>query len=952
MNLIFMNKKNNSNYSIVIIVCLLLFTNKIRAQNDWENPQLVSRNAIAPHAYFIPYCSEKEAIQKTTSPFIQSLDGIWKFNLVNSPQERPLTFQDDKTNISLWKNIKVPANWQVEGFDKFIFTDVEYPIPPNPPFVPTDYNPVGSYKRYFHIPPTWENKNIYIHLGAVNSFFYLWINGQQVGLSKDSKTPVEFDITSYLKSGENSVSIQVFRFSDGTYLEGQDMWKLSGIERSVYLVARPKISLIDFKVQAELDSTYKNGVLTSDLFFNNISTNGQTIEIKLLDDHQNMSVIWQSSTVITNKTIHLETTIPQVRSWNAEHTELYTYIINHKDKTGQVIESFIQKIGFRTVEIKNGFFQINGVTIKIKGVNRHEHDSKNGKVITVENMIKDIQLMKKFNINAVRCSHYPNMEEWYELCTKYGIYVVDEANIECDGMSFSSLETLSDKPNWTAAYLDRTKRMFERDKNFTSIITWSLGNESSVGENFQQTYTYLKSVDKTRPVQYEPARKLAYTDIVCPMYKTLDFMLDYVKEHRAKPMIQCEYAHMMGNSGGNFKDDWDLIYKYEQLQGGFIWDFSDQTFKQKDENGNSIWAYGRDMGQVGSTSDTSFCADGLFTSERTPHPQAYEVQKVYQNISLEPIPLSNNQFIINNRFDFTNLNQYQLTWKIVGENKIIQQGQLPILDLAPHQKTELAIPYSKINPEPGVNYYLSIDAKTLHSDLSLPIGYCIAHEQFKLPDFIPVSKSSLQTLPALQISKNDSILKITSSNATICFNSKTGMLTSYLISGKEILKEGLRPNFWRAATDNDIGYSMQIHRKMWQFTDSNMQLKSFESTNIDKHHNQIKINYYLPQVDATIKIDYLFSASGDLKVDVDFKAGHKNFPDLPRLGLRLLLQNEFDQATWLGCGPYDNYQDRNYAADIAIYQMAVDSMFYPYARAQESGNRTNVNWMALCNKNG
>ena len=932
----------------VFLLCLNVF-----AQNDWENPKLVSRNTLNPHAYFIPSSSEKEALQKTISPYILSLDGIWKFNLVNTPAERPLNFQDDKADISQWKNIQVPANWQVEGFDTFIFTDVEYPIPPNPPFVPASYNPVGSYKRTFIVPQTWKGKNVSIHLGAVNSFFYIWINGKFVGLSKDSKTPAEFDISSFIKDGENSVSVQVFRFSDGTYLEGQDMWKLSGIERSVYLIARPKTAIIDFRVNGGLTADYSNGVLTGDILFNNTLTDGQTVEIKLLDDAKAMSVVW--STVLdlkTAKTAHIETTISHARQWNAEHPELYTYIIDYKDKNGSTIESFMQKVGFRSVEIKNGFFQINGVTIKIKGVNRHEHDAKTGKVITVESMARDIQLMKQYNINAVRCSHYPNREEWYELCTKYGIYVVDEANIECDGMSFSDLKTLSDKPDWALAYLDRTKRMFERDKNFTSIITWSLGNESGLGNNFQQTYDYLKSVDNTRSVQYEPARKLSYTDIVCPMYKTVDFMLDYVKEHRIKPMIQCEYAHMMGNSGGNFADDWALIYKHEQLQGGFIWDFSDQTFKRKDAKGNDIWGYGRDMGQVGSTSDTSFCADGLFTSERSPHPQAFEVQKVYQPVSFEPISLSGNRFIVKNRFDFTNLSDYIITWKITAEDKIIQQGTLAALDVAAHQTKELTIPYIKITPEPGFEYFFWIEVKTGKADLSLPKNYRIAWEQFKLPDYTPVQKTTLVTSPSLNIEQHDSIIKISANKAAVSFNTKTGLLTSFLVQGTETLKDGFRPNFWRAATDNDIGYSMQIYRPMWQFTGKDIQVKYFQAKALNAQQYQVAVSYYLAQVDAMYIVNYIFLASGDLQVDLNFKAGNKSYPDLPRLGMRVLLLNEFDKVTWLGCGPFDNYQDRNTASAIALYTMPVDSMFHPYARAQESANRTNVRWMAMCNKDG
>ena len=929
--------------------------NLVLAQNDWENPSGVSLNTTPPHVFFIPNASEQEALENKASSFIYSLDGLWKFNLVNSVDKRPLHFQDDSANLLLWKEIKVPSNWQVEGYDKFIFTDVEYPIPPNPPYVPTDFNPVGSYKRSFIIPEEWKLKNVFIHLGAVNSFFYLWINGRYVGFSKDSKTPAEFDISPYLRKGENTVALQVFRFSDGTYLEGQDMWKLSGIERSVYLIARPTFAIADFRVNASLDTNYKNGLLDVAIIFTKgtIIPEGQSLEIKLLAQADVKQVTWSHTAKnITTADIHIKTGIPNVKQWNAEHPDLYTLVITQKDKKGNCIESIVHQIGFRTIQIKNGFLLINGVQVKIKGVNRHEHDMLNGKVITVESMIRDIKLMKQYNINAVRCSHYPNAEEWYKLCAQYGLYLVDEANIECDGMSLTPLKTLSDNPEWKAAYLDRTKRMFERDKNFCSIIIWSLGNESGLGENFQATYNYLKSVDSTRPVQYEPAHKTTYTDIICPMYKSLDFMQSYVKEHHHKPLIQCEYAHMMGNSGGNFADDWDLIYKHEQLQGGFIWDFSDQTFKRTDPHGNPIWAYGRDMGYVGATSDTSFCADGLFASDRSPHPQAYEVQKIYQNITFEPIVFSSNALKVNNRFDFTDLNEYLIHWQIVSDGVAIQQGILPSIQIAPHQSGEIIIPYNSIHATPGSEYFLMLEVKTVKESMGIPANYTIGSQQFKLPVYVPVEKTTLSSFTPLKVEQSDSTLILKASKASICFNKKTGILTSFKAGEKEVLKEGLYPNFWRPATDNDIGYSMQIYQVVWQYAYKSMQLKSFKTTLLNKQQVAVAIDYYLPAVDVYYTINYVFSSSGDLRVEVFFKTGTKSLPDLPRLGMNLLLQNEFTEVSWLGRGPFDNYADRKSASSIGVFNMPVDSLFHPYARAQESGNRTDVRWMALCNKEG
>lgn len=922
--------------------------------NDWENPQLVSQNSLPPHAHFVPYPSEEAAMDKTASSFIQSLDGIWKFDLATNPSQAPADFFKDSYNTGKWQNIKVPANWQTEGFDKFIFTDVEYPIPPNPPFVPKDYNPVGSYKRNFTVPPAWKGKDIIIHFGAVNSFFYLWINGSPVGFSKDSKTPAEFDITKYIKKGSNTVAVQVYRFSDGTYLEGQDMWKLSGIERSVYLVARPKTSIYDFQAKARLDENYRDGVFNLSVSLNRqpvVQDAGRYIEVRLLDD-ENKILYTQKQNILTGKSFSFNTVLKNVRQWNAETPNLYTLAITHKDRKGRVIEALTQKIGFRSIEVKHGLLLVNGVAVKIKGVNRHEHDMNTGKVITVESMVRDIQLFKQYNINAMRCSHYPNREEWYELCDKYGIYVIDEANIECDGMDFHPLKTLSDKPDWKAAYLDRTKRMFERDKNFCSIITWSLGNESRFGENFIAAYQYLKSQDDTRPVQYEEARDNAYTDIFCPMYRNIAFMQEYVKEWRSRPLIQCEYAHMMGNGGGNLKDYWDLIYRYDQLQGGFIWDFSDQAFKKKDSNGRDIWAYGRDMGNVGATSDTSFCADGLFNADRSPKPQAFELKKVYQNIGFETVPFSENEIRIINRFDFSNLADYSFSWQIKANGKTVAEGKLYDVNIAPHQSKQISLKFPLLDILPATEYFLTIEAKTKTATALLEKNFVIAAEQFLLPWKKDAAEVPAKVYEALQQTETGSTVKIFNSEIAVAFNRQTGWLEQLGNKTTSYLRSPLMPHFWRTPTDNDIGNSQQMRCAVWKHAADDARLDSFSINKVNAQQTEIRTIHYLPLVDAVYIVQYTIHAAGNVEVNVKMKAGAKQFPEMPRFGMKVLLNSEFDKVTWFGRGPFDNYWDRNYAADVDLYRMDVGSLFFPYARAQESGYRTDVRWMALQNKDG
>lgn len=940
----------------VLFFVISLLTNLLLAQsplNDWENPEKPFHNTVSPHAFFIPYPSEAAALKRENSPFVFSLNGMWKFNIVKNPDERPLDFFKESYDISHWKDIKVPANWQTEGFDTYIFTDVEYPIPVDPPYVPKDFNPVGSYKKSFELPKNWKGKDVFFRVGAANSFIYVWVNGKYVGFHKDSKTPAEFDITTYLKPGKNSISMQVIRFSDGTYLEGQDMWKLSGIERSVYLIARPATSVQDFFVKAGLDKNYKNGVFDLNVKLSRITNADakKSLQIKLLSP-DGKTVLFDNKKRLTTKDYNFNTTIPDVKKWSSETPELYSLIINLLNEKGQTTESFVHKVGFRSVEVKHGLFLVNGKAIKIKGANRHEHDMFTAKVITSDLMKKDIELMKRFNMNAVRTSHYPNSEEWYRLCDEYGIYVIDEANIECDGMSFSPLKTLADKPNWKPSFMARTAAMFERDKNFTSIITWSLGNESRFGENFIATYQYLKEKDNTRPVQYEEAQRTPYTDIIPPMYKNLSVMMEYVKEWRPKPFIQCEYAHMMGNSGGNLKDYWDLFYKYPQLQGGFIWDFVDQAFKMKDKNGRDIWGYGRDMGIVGATSDTSFPADGAFATDRRPHPQAFELKKVYQYVHFETIPFSPDKIRITNRYDFTNLNRYTIRWNVKADGKVIHKGELPSLNIEPGESIIVSIPFPQLKIQPRTEYFLNLWVVTKEPAPLVPSDYTVATEQFRLPYYDSSAMPGIMGFQPLKPSSSSGQLVITGDKFTAGFDKHTGLLNSYKIGGKELFYKPLEPHFWRAATDNDIGNSQQMRCEVWQNAFDDARLDTIILNDDNELAYNLKTIHFLPSVNAKYFTTYTIKANGDIKVDVKMIAGDSSVPELPRFGMRVLVNKQYNQAQWLGRGPFDNYSDRNYAADVDVYSMPADSLFHPYARAQESGYRTDIRWVGLVDQRG
>ncbi|WP_082037796.1 glycoside hydrolase family 2 TIM barrel-domain containing protein [Flavihumibacter solisilvae] len=923
----------------MIVAMVLQQVSFAQPANDWENPAMVSQGTLPPSAHV-----ERE--QKLP------LDGLWKFNWVSTVAERPRAFQQPGFDAASWPEITVPSNWQTEGYDRFIFTDVEYPIKPDPPFVPKDYNPVGSYLREFNLPvgwhPTGETRRVVLHFGAVNSFFYCWVNGHLLGFSKDSKTPAEFDVTEYLRKGKNRIAVQVFRFSDGTYLEGQDMWKLSGIERSVYLYQRPAYHLRDFFVKAGLGDDYSTGRFSLDLEFAGPKPyRSHVVEISLVDTKGKQ--VLKADKILKGDSAHLEYDLPSVRTWSAETPNLYNLAVTHKDHRGKTLEVIRHRVGFRRVEVRNGLFLVNGKAIKLKGVNRHEHDMRKGKVITVESMVEDIRLMKQYNINAVRNSHYPNREEWYALCDQFGIYVVDEANIECDGMAFHPLQTLSDHPDWTAAYLDRTRRMVERDKNFTCIITWSLGNESRFGRNMVATYNWTKSRDNTRPVQYEEAKDNPYTDIFCPMYKSTDVLLGYVKDWQRRPLIQSEYAHMMGNSGGNLKDYWDLIYRYPQLQGGFIWDFSDQAFLKTDGKGRNYWAYGSDMGTVGATSDTSFCADGLFQADRKPHPQAYEVKKVYQPVAFEALPLSRDLINITNRHDFLSLDQLEFRWSLKSGGRLTAEGKLEQIQIPAGRDNIIRLP---LPPEAGDEQYLLLEARTKNSTALVPAGHLVASEQFRLPASQPVKQQVNHVGTALTVI--DTLNSYTLGNAAFAieWDRTTGWVKAIRYGQKQMLNGEIRPDFWRPVTDNDIGNSLQLRAAMWRNpADSATRVYRCLSM-ISPSCWELTTRHYLPTVQSTIELNYKLYGSGKVDVSMSMSTRSNDLPALPRFGMRLLLEKNYDQVSWFGRGPFDNYADRKTAADIDLYTTTANQFFHPYPRAQESGYRTDTRWMTMTDKAG
>lgn len=931
-------------------------------REPWQNPQVNAINREPMSAHFIPFINEDAALAQQYLPDAErfevntkterriSLNGTWKFLFSKNNSECPDDFHKPGFSTRKWKNIEVPGSWELQGFDAPIYTDVSYPFPANPPFVPQDYNPVGAYVREFSVPAGWDGMDVFIDFEGVESAFYCWINGELAGYSEDSRLPAHFNISKLLKKGKNKIAVKIFRYSDGSYMEDQDYWKYSGIERNVYLYARPKSRVKDFRMTAGLENGYRDGIFQSDVILHAPKT-GQRVEMKLLDTEGKLVYRVEKTVSSVNDTIfrgHKE--VDEVHPWTAETPALYTMVVNTFDTDGKPLESFAHPFGFRSVEMINGQQLINGVPVLFKGVNRHEHDNVKGRTITVESMVKDIRLMKQFNINSVRNCHYPNNYQWYNLCDKYGLYLVDEANIESHGMMHHKDKTLANYPEWEPAFMERMSRMVMRDRNFTSIVTWSMGNESGYGKHFETIYDWTKAIDPTRPVQYEGGGYDAKSDIYCPMYARVWALRRHVNQWDARPMIMCEYAHAMGNSVGNLHDYWELIYKYDQLQGGFIWDWVDQTFAIKDEKGNDIWAYGGDMGYVGVPNDSNFCANGLVASDRSLHPHIYEVKKNYQYVHFEPVAFTTNKIRVKNWHDFIGLEGYLLRWYVEAEGECIQKGEMKFPVTPARGSSVLELPLKAL-PVDGKEYFLRLEAVTRSEKPMVPKGHIAAIEQWKLPERGTIM-ARIRPQSDVKTVRNGNSVIVSGNDFKIAFSSVNGEITSLEYDGVEIIKEGLRANFWRGLTDNDVANGTSERCRIWKDAGKNASLKELR---IDKEGNSEVIMtavYDMKQQESSMEVKYTVRGDGSIKVDMSFTPGKKTLPEMPRLGMRMILPSDFDNMKWFGRGPHENYADRKNSALIGVYSATVWEQYHPYVRAQETGNKCDVRWVELRDKKG
>lgn len=927
---------------------------------EWQDEKTPSKGRVFPRTSFVSHASQENSkiANLESSPFFRSLNGKWKFNWVSNLKDIPQGFQNPDFDDSRWGEIEVPANWEVNGFGTALYTNHPYefqPKNPKPPTIP-DHNQAGTYRKTIEIPADWKGREIFLHIGGVKSGCYVYVNGKKAGYSEDSKSPAEYNITPYLKEGKNVIALEVYRWSTGSYLECQDFWRISGIERDVYLWSQPKLAVFDFDIKQELDPTFRNGLFGLNVILQNNDKKAANASLSYELRDKKGAVVATGQRNITVKAnekneVRFDKEIENVLAWSAETPDLYDLNISLAQQ-GQQTEYIPFKVGFRKSEIRGNQFFLNGKPILIKGVNVHEHNQVTGHVVSEEDLRKDLELMKQNNINAIRCSHYPQQRRFYELCDEYGIYVCDEANIESHGMGYNldKGRTLGNNPDWQNAHMERTVNMYERNKNYPCITFWSLGNEAGNGCNFYATYRYLKSKENMRPVQYERSLLEWNTDLYVPQYPGAHHFAKWGQSDTDRPYIPSEYAHAMGNSTGNLMDQWEEIYKYPNLQGGFIWDWIDQGIVTKDENGNQFWAYGGDFGQD-SPSDGNFLCNGIVNPDRTPHPCMAEIKKVYQYVWALPVDLGKGVIRIENRYDFTDLNRYKIVYRIKSNDKVIKEGALRYTDIEPGASQEFTLPVSNLKSKAGTEYFAEIEVFTKEATDLVPAGHSVAANQFRLP-VEPLATAFKAPKGKIDVEENSDEIRIGNGRFSFAFDCKTGKPVSYRIDGTEYFNDafGLEPNFWRGPTDNDYGSAMPKRLQPWKQAAKNLKLASKKVTSDDKSV-AIEAVYDLQETATTYTVTYTLFADGTLKTDGQLKATSA-IQEIPRIGMRFRMPAAYDKVTYFGRGPEENYCDRNNGTQVGRYEAKAADLYYPYVRPQENGHHTDTRWVALTNPKG
>lgn len=927
---------------------------------EWQNQYVNQLNKLAPRASFKPF--EQEQLTRgndlSRSAYYQQLSGTtWKFHIARTPEQRPADFYKEDFDVSAWKDIPVPSNWEIEGYDTPIYVNTTYPFwdlqktAPKPPRIPDGYNPVGSYRRTFEVPANWDGRQMFLHFAGVKSAFYVWVNGQKVGYSEDSKTAAEFDVTPYIRKGNNTVAVEVYRWSDGSYLECQDYWRLSGITRDVYLLARPQVNVRDFWAKTSLDNNYEHGTVSLDVELQNygVKKGNYTVEaVVMSEDGKQTLASFQQKVQVKGKGIDKvsfsQQTVKGVAHWSAEQPNLYDLVLRLKDGKGKVQEVLRHKVGFRTAEVKNGQFLVNGKPVLVKGVNRHDHDPDRGQVVSKESMLRDVQLMKELNVNTVRTCHYPNDPYFYELCDRYGLYVIDEANIESHGMGYGEASLAKDS-TWLKPHIERTINMVERDKNHVSIVTWSLGNEAGNGINFERTYAWIKNRDASRPVQYERAEQDPNTDIFCPMYMSVEGMISYAKTNPARPLIQCEYAHGMGNSLGGLQAYWDAIEQYPALQGGCIWDWVDQGLRKRDAQGREFYAYGGDYGE-NMPSDNSFCMNGVVNPDRVPNPHAGEVKKVYQSIKVKAVDLQAGKFLLQNRYYFTDLQEFDLQWEVKGLEGVVASGTLSDVQLAPQQEKEVRLSLPALKPEAGQEYVLRFSFQQKNRKGLVAKGHEVAWADFAYAKTPAAVLTPSGAAPKVQDLAGQ--LQIDGPDFFLAIDKQDGTMSRYDYKGQRLMEQGPRINLFRAPTENDYrdsyGYGSWVSAGL---NDLQQRVKSYK----------VAQGAYGPKVLMTLVLqtskgrvvgeavqEYQVYPDGAVRMAVSMLPTEE-VASMAKVGLQARMPLHFDQYAWNGLGVYPTYSDRMQAGEKGYHHSDAQHLYqHQVAIPQDNCNMSQVNW--------
>ncbi len=916
---------------------------------EWNDLNVLQVNREPSRATMMVYPDAASALKydRTTSPWFESLNGEWQFNWAKNPKTRPVEFYKPTFNAREWDTIPVPSNWQMEDYGLRIYTNVKYPFKKDPPHAPTEWNPVGSYRRTFEVPEGWKGRTVFINFDGVEAAFYLWVNGEKVGYSQGSRTSAEFNITKYLQQGENLLAVEVYRWADGSYLEDQDAWRLSGIYRDVYLWSTAQNHIRDFTIHTELDKNYEHSIFTVD-----VDLLGQgSVEVDLFDA--------EGKKVLSHPEIHLE----NCRKWTPETPYLYTALLTLRDGNGEIIEVIPQRIGFRKVEIKDSRFCINGVPVLVRGVNRHEHHPDTGHTISRASMLRDIQLLKENNFNAVRTAHYPNMPMWYDLCDEYGIMLWNEANIESHDMGYGP-ESLAKQPEWKAAHLDRIERMVERDKNHASVVVWSMGNEAGAGENFDACYNWIKENDPSRPVHYERAiGNPSSTDIFNIMYAPADEIRKYTSSDATKPYIICEYMHSMGNSTGGAKEYWDLFYEDNTAQGGFVWDWMDQGIRrsvpaefQKNVGqgpvGKTFFAYGgwfEDETEV--YNDRNFCMNGLIDSAQVPRPGLYAIKYLQRGVHVELVDLALGKVRLVNWFNFLSLDEaVSGQWKIEANGKQIAQGDIKMSGIAPRQEKIITLGLPEITPEAGIEYFLTLEfhaTKNYHPLVAT--GHLLAWDQFKLP----VEKTETRpaaTKGSVSIDESASSIVVKGQNFEVVFDKTTGVMDAYTLNGKQVIISGGKPSLSRAETDNDRGQIPSV-AAVWGHAGKHSVL---DRMNVEKREGtaRISVRQSQPEVGSSVSTVYTIEPNGEVMVEAGFNfiwTSHAIGPPL-RIGMEWKIPSSFEKMNWFGRGG-ETYAGRDFNP-IGLHEGTVDGQWVDYSRPQENGNKTAVRWVSFTDQSG